>query len=252
MNDKETSYTETQKYKTITKAESLLMIPILKGICGLFVLAMVIFDLMSDSQMGIVFKIAHIIGLIVSILMIVHSIFELICAQSELKHTQVKETLFLNYGDVGYFNDVLEFPSEPKKLYRRHYFIHEKGTGHGKICFKYPEKPLHEVSYDEPRNAKEEELLNLCQVQIVKYNDIIDTYDTIVESNLALQNHEDNLKRETIRKSYQGHEMPHYSNSETSKSLNRLSQKLIETDEKIHKKIQADIQDSKNITNNKR
>ena len=249
MSDYQTSYTETKTYETIRKEFRMLLYSILMLIIPLLLNTYLLMSIGDLSELGIIKKFLYSIFAMISIIVMIQGIIKVIHMFKNITQTNIKETLSLDYEDVCYFNDVLEFPSEPGKLYRRYYFMHEEGTGDGEVCFKYPEKPCQIVSYDNPKTVMGEELLNLCQVKTVGYNDIRDLYDAIVEGNMELNRHEDNITRERIREIYQNQKLPNYNNSETSKSLHRLSQRLMDIDKQNQEKIQKSIENNNEIIN---
>lgn len=249
MSDYQTSYTETKMYETIRKEFRMLLYSFLMLIIPLIINSYLLMNMGNLSELGIIKKVLYSIFAIMSIIVMIQGIIEVIHIFKNIKQTNIKETLSLTYEDVCYFNDVLEFPSEPGKLYRRYYFMHEEGTGDGEVCFKYPEKPCQAVSYDNPKTVMDEELLNLCQVKIVDCYDIRNLYDAIAEGNMALNRHEDNITRERIREIYQNQKLPNYNNSETSKSLHRLSQRLMDIDKQNQEKIQKSIKSNDDIIN---
>ena len=249
MNNAQEGYTEIKAYETIRKEFRMFLHSILMLIVPLIAISYLLMDMDNLSELGIIKKVLYSIFAIMSIIVMIQGIIKVIHMFKNITQTNIKETLNPTYEDVCYFNDVLEFPSEPGKLYRRYYFMHEEGTGDGKVCFKYPEKPCQIVSYDNPKTVMGEELLNLCQVETVDYDDIRDLYDAIVEGNMALNRHEDNITRERIRDKYQNQKLPNYNNSETSKSLHRLSERLMDIDKQNQEKIQKSIENNDEIIN---
>lgn len=249
MSDYQTSYTETKTYETIRKEFRMLLYSILMLIFPLLLNTYLLMSIGDLSELRIIKKVLYSIFATMSIIVMIQGIRKVIRMFKNITQTNIKETLSLDYEDVCYFNDVLEFPSEPGKLYRRYYFMHEEGTGDGKVCFKYPEKPYHEISYNNPKTMIGEELLNLCQVKIADYDDIRNLYDGIVVGNMAINRHEDDMIRERIREIYKNQKLPNYNNSETSKSLHRLSQRLMDIDKQNQEKIQKSIEDNNEIIN---
>lgn len=249
MSDYQTSYTETKTYETIRKEFRMLLYSILMLIFPLLLNTYLLMSIGDLSELRIIKKVLYSIFAMMSVIVMIKGIIKVIHVFKNITQTNIKETLSLDYEDVCYFNDVLEFPSEPGKLYRRYYFMHEEGTGDGEVCFKYPEKPYHEISYNNPKTVTGEELLNLCQVKIADYDDICDLYDGIVEGNIALNQHRDDMIRERIREKYRNQELPNYNNSETSKSLHRLSQRLMDIDKQNQEKIQKSIKSNDDIIN---
>lgn len=249
MSDRQTSYTETKTYETARKEFRIVLYSILMLIFPLLLNTYLLMSIGDLSELRIIKKVLYSIFAMMSIIVMIQGIRKVIRMFKNITQTNIKETLSLDYEDVCYFNDVLEFPSEPGKLYRRYYFMHEEGTGDGEVCFKYPEKPYHEISYDNPKTMIGEELLNLCQVKIADYDDIRNLYDGIVEGNMAINRHEDDMIRERIREIYKNQKLPNYNNSETSKSLHRLSQRLMDIDKQNQEKIQKSIEDNNEIIN---
>ena len=249
MSDYQTSYTETKTYETIRKEFRMLLYSILMLIFPLLLNTYLLMNIGDLSELRIIKKVLYSIFAMMSIIVMIQGIRKIIRMFKNITQTNIKETLSLDYEDVCYFNDVLEFPSEPGKLYRRYYFMHEEGTGDGEVCFKYHEKPYHEISYNNPKTMIGEELLNLCQVKIADYDDIRNLYDGIVEGNMAINQHEDDMIRERIREIYRNQELPNYNNSETSKSLHRLSQRLMDIDKQNQEKIQKSIENNNEIIN---
>lgn len=247
MSNAQEGYTEIKTYETIRKEFRMLLYSLLMLISPLLLNSYLLMNISDLSELGIVKKVLYSIFAMISIIVMIQGIIKIIHIFKNIIQTNIKETLSLAYEDVCYFNDVLEFPSEPGKLYRRYYFMHEEGTGDGEVCFKYPEKPCQEISYDNPKTVMGEELLNLCQVEEVDFYDIRNLYDGIVEGNMAINRHEDNITRERIREIYQNQKLPNYNNSETSKSLHRLSERLMDIDKQNQERIQKSVENNDEI-----
>lgn len=249
MNNAQEGYTEIKAYETIRKEFRMLLYSLLMFIFPLLLNTYLLMSIVDLSELRIIKKVLYSIFAMISLIVMIKGMMKVIHIFKNITQTNIKETLSLTYEDVCYFNDVLEFPSEPGKLYRRYYFMHEKGTGNGEVCFKYPEKPCQEILYDNPKTVMGEELLNLCQVKTVNYYDIRNLYDGIVEGNMAINRHEDNITRERIREIYQNQKLPNYNNSETSKSLHRLSERLMDIDKQNQERIQKSVENNDEIIN---
>lgn len=247
MSNAQEGYTEIKTYETIRKEFRMLLYSILMLVSPLLLNTYLLMSIDNSSELGIIKKVLYSIFAMMSIIVMIQGIIKIIHMFKNITQTNIKETLSLAYEDVCYFNDVLEFPSEPGKLYRRYYFMHEEGTGDGEVCFKYPEKPCKIVSYDNPKTVMGEELLNLCQVEVADCYDIRNLYDAIVEGNMVLNQHEDNITRERIREIYQNQKLPNYKNSETSKSLHRLSERLMDIDKQNQERIQKSVENNDEI-----
>ena len=64
---------------------------------------------------------------------------------------------------------------------------------------------------------------------------------------MAINRHEDNITRERIREIYQNQKLPNYNNSETSKSLHRLSERLMDIDKQNQERIQKSVENNDEI-----
>lgn len=162
-------------------------------------------------------------------------------ADDEDFYTQ-KDTL--SEKDVAFLNDVLIFPSEPRTLYRRNYFINSNMTDASYIRMAYPEKPTRIVKSESPKSAEEEEMLQMTQDEKKSIDDILKLYETIQSGKKSIQNHEDMKVRQHVRETYKTHQS-------SSQTLNGLMEQLEQVDDDIKLEIQQKLNENNNISKTK-
>lgn len=146
----------------------------------------------------------------------------------------------LSEKDVAFLNDVLIFPSEPRTLYRRNYFINSNMTDASYIRMVYPEKPTRVVKSERPKSAEEEEMLQMTQDEKKNIDDILKLYKTIQLGKESIQNHEDMKARQHVRETYKTHQS-------SSKTLDRLMEQLEQVDDDIKLEIQQKLNENSDI-----
>lgn len=152
----------------------------------------------------------------------------------------------LNEKDVAFLNDVLIFPSEPRTLYRRNYFINSNMTNVGYIRMAYPENPIRVVKSERPKSAEEEEMLQMTQAEKKSVDDILKLYETIQSGKKSIQNHEDTKARQHVRETYKTHQ------SSSSQTLDRLMEQLEQVDDDIKLEIQQKLNENSDILKSKK
>lgn len=150
----------------------------------------------------------------------------------------------LSEKDVAFLNDVLIFPSEPRTLYRRNYFINSNMTDASYIRMVYPEKPTRVVKSESPKSAEEEEMLQMTQDEKKSIDDILKLYETIQSGKKSIQNHEDMKVRQHVRETYKTHQS-------SSQTLNGLMEQLEQVDDDIKLEIQQKLNENNNISKTK-
>lgn len=150
----------------------------------------------------------------------------------------------LSEKDVAFLNDVLIFPSEPRTLYRRNYFINSNMTDASYIRMAYPEKPTRVVKSESPKSAEEEEMLQMTQDEKKSIDDILKLYNTIQSGKKSIQNHEDMKVRQHVRETYKTHQS-------SSQTLNGLMEQLEQVDDDIKLEIQQKLNENNNISKTK-
>lgn len=150
----------------------------------------------------------------------------------------------LNEKDVEFLNDVLIFPSEPRTLYRRNYFINSNMTNVGYIRMAYPENPMRVVKSERPKSA-EEEMLQMTQAEKKSVDDILKLYETIQAGKKSIQNHEDTKARQHVRETYKTHQS-------SSQTLDRLMEQLEQVDDDIKIEIQQKLNENSDILKSKK
>lgn len=150
----------------------------------------------------------------------------------------------LSEKDVAFLNDVLIFPSEPRTLYRRNYFINSNMTDASYIRMAYPEKPTRVVKSESPKSAEEEEMLQMTQDEKKSIDDILKLYETIQSGKKSIQNHEDMKVRQHVRETYKTHQS-------SSQTLNGLMEQLEQVDDDIKLEIQQKLNENNNISKTK-
>ena len=150
----------------------------------------------------------------------------------------------MNEKDVAFLNDVLIFPSEPRTLYRRNYFINSNMTDASYIRMAYSEEPTRVVESERPKNAKEEEMLQMTQAEKKNVDDILTLYKTIQSGKKSIQNHEDTKARQHVRETYKIHQS-------SSQTLNGLMEQLEQVDDDIKLEIQQKLNENNDISKTK-
>lgn len=162
-------------------------------------------------------------------------------ADDEDFYTQ-KDTL--SEKDIEFLNDVLIFPSEPRTLYRRNYFINSNITDASYIRMAYPEKPTRVVKSESPKSAEEEEMLQMTQDEKKSIDDILKLYETIQSGKKSIQNHEDMKVRQHVRETYKTHQS-------SSQILDGLMEQLEQVDDDIKLEIQQKLNENNDISKTK-
>lgn len=166
---------------------------------------------------------------------------EIYCEDDKDFHIEIDT---LNEKDVAFLNDVLIFPSEPRTLYRRNYFINSNMTDASCIRMAYPEKPTRVVKSESPKSAEEEEMLQMTQDEKKSIDDILKLYKTIQSGKKSIQNHEDMKVRQHVRETYKTHQS-------SSQTLNGLMEQLEQVDDDIKLEIQQKLNENNNISKTK-
>lgn len=150
----------------------------------------------------------------------------------------------LDESKVAYLNDVLIFPSEPRTLYRRNYFINLHETDSEMIKMIYPEKPLRIVKSNASKDAEEDEMLRMIQSEEKSMKDILKLHDTIVTSKQAIQKHEDSKVHQRVREKYNIHQTSSHEGGYANPTLNSLIEQLEQVDDDIKLEIQQKLNDT--------
>lgn len=151
----------------------------------------------------------------------------------------------LKEKDVAFLNDVLIFPSEPRTLYRRNYFINSNMTDASYIRMAYPEKPTRVVKSERPKSAEEEEMLQMTQDEKKNIDDILKLHETIQLGKESIQNHEDMKVRQHVRETYKTHQS-------SSQILDGLMEQLEQVDDDIKLEIQQKLNENSDILKSKK
>lgn len=146
----------------------------------------------------------------------------------------------LSEKDIAFLNDVLIFPSEPRTLYRRNYFINSNMTDASYIRMAYPENPMQVVKSERPKSAEEEEMLQMTQAERKSVDDILKLHETIQSGKESIQNHEDAKARQHVRETYKSHQS-------SSQTLDRLMEQLEQVDDDIKLEIQQKLNENSDI-----
>lgn len=155
------------------------------------------------------------------------------------------ENTSIEINDINYYNDVLEFPSEPYQLYRRYGFIDVDNTTQSEFAFKYPEEPSKVVQFGNPIDVLEEDLLNLCQISEIDEDELKSYHQSIMNGKQTLSQYELEKQRQAIRQDYLNNNHIDYKQTPLYQSLKDMDNQMTKALEDIDTNNQKRMTDSK-------
>lgn len=155
-----------------------------------------------------------------------------------------KANTSIEINDINYYNDVLEFPSEPYQLYRRYGFIDVDNTTQSEFAFKYPETPSKVVQFGNPIDVLEEDLLNLCQISEIEEDELKSYHQSIMNGKQTLSQYELEKQRQAIRQDYLDNNHIDYKKTPLYQSLKDMDNQMTKALEDIDTNNQKHMTDS--------
>lgn len=159
------------------------------------------------------------------------------------------ENTSIEINNINYYNDVLEFPSEPYQLYRRYGFIDVDNTTQSEFAFKYPEEPSKVVQFGNPIDVLEEDLLNLCQISEIDEDELKSYHQSIMNGKQTLSQYELEKQRQAIRQDYLDNNHIDYKQTPLYQSLKDMDNQMTKALEDIDTNNQKHMTDSKQKLN---
>lgn len=109
---------------------------------------------------------------------------------------------YIDDSTLNYLNEIVFFKENPKKMYRRYMFIDAEETNRFALVLNYPDIEIESVDISNPKDVRQSELINICDIPLYKKSDVLLRHITILESIKELQETEDEKIRYEIQEEY--------------------------------------------------
>ena len=109
---------------------------------------------------------------------------------------------YIGDSSLNYLNEIIFFEANPKKMYRRYMFIDAGETNKSILTLKYPDTEIESIDVSHPKDVRQSELINICDIPLYTKSDVLLRHITILEGIKALQDTANEKLRYEIQEEY--------------------------------------------------